>query len=339
MFERFRACWPKINHANYKPLDDTSMSHPMLQMLRSDVVPFLKSFLSSERSYIPREDYKEMIQPCLTVLGCPVNDHDQANSHYCFRVPGAYHMARWMAKVIYCLKIFLFRDEFKLTVSETKNLTEFCVFATHIYVSAWISCPMQSDAPINDLQLLARIDQYSEINKKIATAATKKLQNHLWYLGPELVWLALFSNKVANTEKKMLVEAMIAAGLDASVRGIKFPPANVEQLKRTQLHELISSTTTAALLSIGLIVALLNGIDPENWSDCPHFQQAANVVKCLKVVNDTAECSIALMTSFNKSITKSEAEMQKLIQVVKDNRERIPDSSKASLASAKMATK
>ncbi|KAK0048971.1 polycystic kidney disease protein 1-like 2 [Biomphalaria pfeifferi] len=137
----------------------------------------------------------------------------------------------------------------------------------------------------------------------------------------------------------MMVEAIIAAGLDASVRGIKFPPANVEQLKRTQLHELISSTTTAALLSIGLDVALLNGIDPENWSDCPHFQQAANVVKCLKVVNDTAERSIALMPSFNQSITKSEAEMQKLIQVVKDNRERIPDSSKASLASAKLATK
>ncbi|KAK0054278.1 hypothetical protein Bpfe_016342 [Biomphalaria pfeifferi] len=80
----------------------------------------------------------------------------------------------------------------------------------------------------------------------------------------ELFWLALFSNKVANTEKKMMVEAMIAAGSDASVRGIKFPPANVEQLKRTQLHELLSSTTTAALLSIGLDVALLNGIDPEN---------------------------------------------------------------------------
>ncbi|KAK0068971.1 polycystic kidney disease protein 1-like 2 [Biomphalaria pfeifferi] len=78
----------------------------------------------------------------------------------------------------------------------------------------------------------------------------------------------------------MMVEAMIAAGSDASVRGIKFPPANVEILKRTQLHELISSTTTAALLSIRLDVALLNGIDPENWSDCPHFQQAANVVKC-----------------------------------------------------------
>ncbi|KAK0054712.1 hypothetical protein Bpfe_015809 [Biomphalaria pfeifferi] len=101
----------------------------------------------------------------------------------------------------------------------------------------------------------------------------------------------------------------------------------------------VAVVVTAALLSIGLDVALLNGIDPENWSDCPHFQQAANVVKCLKVVNDTAERSIALMTSFNQSITKSEAEMQKLIQVIKDNQERIPDSSKASLASAKTATK
>ncbi|KAK0065084.1 hypothetical protein Bpfe_005642 [Biomphalaria pfeifferi] len=156
---------PLLGHCDSKIMKDTTNNtDPHSNTDRVVVV------VTAERSYIPREDYKEMIQLCLTVLGCPVNDHDQANSHYCFRDPGAYHMARWMAKVIYCLKIFLFRDEFKLTVSETKNLTEFCVFAT-----AWISCPMQSDAPFNDLQLLARIDQYSEINKKIATAATKKI--------------------------------------------------------------------------------------------------------------------------------------------------------------------
>ena len=43
-------------------------------------------------------------------------------------------MVRWTAKVKYCMKIYLFRNEFKLSASEKKNLFEFCVFAAHVYV-------------------------------------------------------------------------------------------------------------------------------------------------------------------------------------------------------------
>ena len=41
--------------------------------------------------------------------------------------------------------------------------------------------------------------------------------------------------------------------------------------------------------------------------------------------------SVALMSTFNQSITKTESEMQKLIQVVEDNRKRIPDCRKSIL--------
>lgn len=51
----------------------------------------------------------------------------------------------------------------------------------------------------------------------------------------------------------------------------------------------------------------------------------------MKVVNDVAERSVALMSTFNQSITRTEAEMQKLIQIVEDNRKRIPDSRKSTL--------
>ncbi|ESO11094.1 hypothetical protein HELRODRAFT_167628 [Helobdella robusta] len=253
MFERFRAYWPNINQSNHKPLDDDRMNHSLLQMMRSDIVPSLTCFLSADSSYIPREDYKELVELCLLVLGYPM----QTDGKYHFRVPGAYHMARWMAKVIYCLKMYLFHNEFKLTATETKSLTEFCLFATHIYVPAWMLCPIPSDAPVNDLQLLSRIEQYSEINKNVASATTKKLKNHLWYLGTEMV-------------------------------------------KSKPLHDLVSGTSRAALLSLGM------DVEPDSWNDLPLFQKVANVVKSLKVVNDTAERTVALMTNFNQSITKNE---------------------------------
>ncbi|ESO05645.1 hypothetical protein HELRODRAFT_171303 [Helobdella robusta] len=317
MFERFRAYWPNINQSNHKPLDDDRMNYSLLQMMRSDI------------------DYKELVELCLLVLGYPM----QTDGKYHFRVPGAYHMARWMAKVIYCLKMYLFRYEFKLTATETKSLTEFCLFATHIYVPAWMLCPIPSDAPVNDLQLLSRIEQYSKINKNVASAGTKKLKNHLWYLGTEMVWLSLFSNKVANAEKQLIVEAMTAVDSDWSVRGVKYPATELEHVKSKPLHDLVSGTSRAALLSLGMDAAILRETELEHVKSKPlhDLVSVANVVKSLKVVNDTAERTVALMTNFNQSITKNETELQKLIQVVEDNRTRIPDSSKRTLASAQAA--
>ena len=84
----------------------------------------------------------------------------------------------------------------------------------------------------------------------MASAAAKKLKNHLWYLGPEMVWLSLFSNKVVNAEKKFIVKSMIAQGSDWSVRGIKYLASGTEQVKQKALHELIALSTHAALLSV-----------------------------------------------------------------------------------------
>ena len=240
-------------------------------------------------------------------------------------------MARWMAKVIYCMKIYLLRNEFKLTMKEQNNLCEFCIIAAHIYVPAWIACPIASDALANDLMLFTRIKQYSEINKVISNAAMKKLQNHTWYLGSEMIPLSLFSDRVCDTEKKLIVEAMIQSGADWSVRGIKCPAAELNKLEKKQLHELVTSSSTAALQSLGLDVTILSGTDPKTWEEIAEFCYTKAIVKSVKVINDTAERSVALMSTFNQPITKTESEMQKLIQVVEDNRKRIPDCRKSIL--------
>lgn len=45
-------------------------------------------------------------------------------SEQSFRLSGAFHQAIWMAKVIYHLKIYLFRHDFKLTKAEEKGLCD-----------------------------------------------------------------------------------------------------------------------------------------------------------------------------------------------------------------------
>ena len=124
---------------------------------------------------------------------------------------------------------------------------------------------------------------------------------------------------------------MIQCGADWSVRGINCPAAELNKLRKKQLHELVTSSSTAALQSLGLDVTILSGTEPKTWEEIAECHYTKAIVKSVKVINDTAERSIALISTFNQSITKTESEMQKLKEVVEDNRKRIPDYRKSIL--------
>ena len=97
-----------------------------------------------------------------------------------FKIPGAMHRARWMAKAIYVLKIYLFRDEFPLVASE-----------------------------MNDLMFLEKLRKFKKIDEKIANATIKKFSSHLWYLAEETVYLSLFDDQVTLSTKKSIVKKLI----------------------------------------------------------------------------------------------------------------------------------
>jgi len=148
-----------------------------------------------------------------------------------------------------------------------------------------------------------------------------------------MVPLSLFSTKVSDEEKRLIVSKLIQSGDDWSTRGIKYPSKNCDELLNKRLHELVNSSSTAALKTLGLDVRVLADLDPQSWNNLQPFQDVNTAVQSLSVVNDSVERSIALMSVFNDSITKSEKERQKLIQVVEENRKRIPDTRKTTLSS------
>jgi len=78
---------------------------------------------------------------------------------------------------------------------------------------------------------------------------------------------------------------MVDSGDDWSVRGTKYPAAQCKQLQTKELHERITSSSTAAMNLLGLESNVLAANDPLNWNDIPSFQQTAALVKSLKVVN------------------------------------------------------
>ena len=58
----------------------------------------------SEQESQMRDDYQELIELSKVVFGNP-----PTKIHW--RTPGAIHHARWEAKLLYAIEIFLFRDQ------------------------------------------------------------------------------------------------------------------------------------------------------------------------------------------------------------------------------------
>ena len=61
------------------------------------------------KEHQPREDYRELLESCIVFVG------GEPEQGFNFRRPGTLHRARWMAKAIYSLTLYLFRGQIKLT--------------------------------------------------------------------------------------------------------------------------------------------------------------------------------------------------------------------------------
>lgn len=106
IFQRFAEKWNEIDVDKYESgiIEDTVASK--LNPQKYVLVKYINDQLAT---FQPRDDYKELLQLSLIFLG------DENAKDFKIRRPGALHRARWMAKLIYSLKIFLFRSQFKLT--------------------------------------------------------------------------------------------------------------------------------------------------------------------------------------------------------------------------------
>ena len=78
-----------------------------LNELRKDVTDLATKLLTKkDNSYLPREDYKELLELLLFSFKVPL-----PQKSFKFKKPGAIHKACWMAKVIYALKLSLLSTE------------------------------------------------------------------------------------------------------------------------------------------------------------------------------------------------------------------------------------
>jgi hypothetical protein len=179
LFGRLKSQWDFVDKSKFDSLDSDEAGEGCLSALE-------KTWLAAHRTVVvsnlrqhleviqPREDYREFARLTLRLLG---DDVDDVGTGFC--VPGAYHRARWMAKGIYCLKIFGFRHQLHMSKTEMDSLRRICLFVCTIYVNFWFAAPLATAAPTNDLLMLQLIEDFKQVDCKIAGVAEKKLRMQL----------------------------------------------------------------------------------------------------------------------------------------------------------------
>jgi hypothetical protein len=98
-----------------------------------EIVSFLHSQLS--QANLPRDDYLEFLKLCLVIL----DEKEPGKDRVQFSPPGAYHRARWMAKGIYCLKIYRFREHMTNTEGASSHEAH-CFVHCHNIRQSMVHC-------------------------------------------------------------------------------------------------------------------------------------------------------------------------------------------------------
>jgi len=124
LFKRFQKQWPFINREVFTPASNDLFISDDMRRLRDELLVYYDDAMKSQQ---PRDDYLELLHLSWTFLG------GAPGSCVKFRDPVAMHRARWMAKAIYSLKMYMFQDQFVLTAAEKKGVTDISLFVDLIY--------------------------------------------------------------------------------------------------------------------------------------------------------------------------------------------------------------
>lgn len=328
LFQRFQLAWPKLNLNNFKPgIQDTKVS----QHLNAFTECILTFCMTESNKIQCREDYREFLELVVIFLnGTP-------SCGISFRFPGAIHHARWMSKAIYCLKIFIFRQEYKLNKREYDSVAEICVFIVRCYVRPWFNAPNACFAPRQVLQFLLDLYAYKAIDQKLSEVTFKKYINHLWYLSPETIGFAFFDGNISDDSKIKMVQALkndIDSNEDIDTINLEkrlyIQLNEIPSLMNNNIEAFISNKTLTFFKRFNINYNFIETL-PSTWESNLEYIRGKEIVSKLKVVNDTAERAVKLIEDFNKIGSKNEEQKQYILQVVTEYRKQYSNSNKSTL--------
>lgn len=96
------------------------------------------------------------------------------------------------------------------------------------------------------------------------------------------------------------------------------------------IDKFISENSLKLFTRFGIDTSFLQ-YDPKSWENHISFVNGKELIKSLKIVNDTAERGVKLMADFNEALTVNEEQKQYVLQCVQEHRQMYPNCKKETL--------
>lgn len=318
LFKRFQGQWSSIDQERYDDVDSDDFAVTEIADVRDEVIAFCEQQLQEQQ---PRDDYRELLKLTLIFLGSK-----QPYGAF-FHAPGPMHRARWMARAIYSIKVWLFRSQFKLTARESRGLLRVNIFLVRIYIKFWYLAPVACKAATNDLQMLQQLLTYND--RDISAATSRKISGHLWYLTEDLILLSLFDPEMDLQTKRDIVKASTEQeGVNDQSKRVE---VDLETVQQKTIVDFVSKRSRNLFATLGMPDGFL-AEDPGMWMGRDDYQAAAAIARTLAVTNDHAERAVALIQdAVEWKRFRSEEQLQYALQVIEQNRAKFPDAKKSTL--------
>jgi hypothetical protein len=120
------------------------------------------------------KDQVELLQLSIMCLGGP--------EYFAIKRPCTRYVSKGTARLIHCLKIYLYHRSFSLNDEMQTRLSRFCAFAVLNFVPKWIHASVPYLAPNNDLLFLQDCFNFKSIDSQISKIATDTMLRHNWYV-------------------------------------------------------------------------------------------------------------------------------------------------------------
>ena len=275
------------------------------------------------------------------------------------RAPGACHHARWMAKLIYVLKLALLRNQLlqlsathsseEFSRNKLSDITDLATFLCLFYVKPWFTAPNTFAAAGNDLALFKQLTeniQHCESRRSPYPSSVgdwfqifcSKFDSHLWYLSERLVTLCLFSGSTREADKKDVATALLKCSTKCHIS----PPCDLLKpivRKSTKLRHLVSPDSWTIFQLLKSEATFLR-LPSRQWSQQESYKSLRHLLSNMKVTNDASEHVLGLISEYHSNtVTKSTSQKQSLYRVVqhfRNQRKKISPSATSEQCSKKV---
>ena len=328
LFKILKTSWGSINPDDVRLPEIPKSLHGEIP----DLLAFVDRWLEPDMvEQFPRGDYKQFLELAKVFLG----GSPKRNKGWTYHIqrPGADHHARWMSKALYILKLRLLMHQFSqydIHWRVRRKIETMSLFVVFSYMRSWFLCPSLHGAANNDLVLYKSLQTFKKINPKVSAATSTVLRRHTWYFAEELIPLVLFDTTLSEETRTELATLIGDLPLPVDLL-IKKPELPTITLKSTVL-DFVGPRSTLIFDLLGVSPAFLKETD---WQERPEYSSMQDSLRNLVSLNDSAERALALATTINGHMTRTEDSYQDLALVVAAHRKKYDLTSKKHLKNLK----